>query len=289
MDSQRLRTTVVSPEPIRAYLRSHISLCQAASVKHPRRGRQDLQRREPPAWRIGEAAPRNAGHPITSGCCQPSRHFRRPPISTERAQSWAYSEDFLTEDDSLLAARRRAAEFGCGAVSVGTGSALRMLAAGVQAEAVVEIGTGAGVSGLWLLGGMRPTGVLTTIDVESAYQQAARNEFLAAGIPSARTRLIAGRALDVLPRMADGAYDLVFVDADPLEAAEYVEQALRMLRRGGLVAVAHALWHDKVADPARRDDVTVTMRELGRTMRSHDELITALLPIGDGLLTAVKK
>ena len=84
---------------------------------------------------------------------------------------------------------------------------------------MVEIGTGTGVSGLWLLRGMRPDGVLTTIDVEAEHQRVARRVFAAAGLAPSRTRIITGRALDVLPRLADGVYDLVFVDHDRLEYA----------------------------------------------------------------------
>ena len=156
-------------------------------------------------------------------------------------------------------------------------------------RSAVEIGTGTGVSGLWLLGGMRPDGVLTTIDADSDYQRAAREAFAAAGIASARTRLISGRAMDVLPRMADAAYDLVLVDADPSEAGDYVEQAIRMLRIGGVLAVTNSLWHDRVADPARRDEATVAMRELGKAVRADERLTTALLPTGDGLLAAVRR
>ncbi|GAA1653716.1 hypothetical protein GCM10009790_38440 [Georgenia ruanii] len=164
-----------------------------------------------------------------------------------------------------------------------------MLAAAGRAHAVAEVGTGTGVSALWLLGGMTPDGVLTTIDVESEHQRAARQAFAAAGIRPARTRLIAGRALDVLPRLADGAYDLVHVDGDPTEAGDDVAQAVRLLRPGGILAVNAALWHDRVADPARRDDTTVAVRELGRQVREDARLVSALLPSGDGLLVAVRR
>lgn len=174
-------------------------------------------------------------------------------------------------------------------MSVGTGAALRLVAAASGARAVAEIGTGAGVSGLWLLQGMVPEGVLTTIDVEPEFQTAAREAFTAAGVRAQRTRLIAGRALAVLPRLADGAYDLVVVDGDPAEAAEYVEQAVRMLRPGGVLAVTSALWQDRVADPARRDEATVAARELGRSVRDNPDLTAALLPVGDGLLVAVRR
>ena len=214
---------------------------------------------------------------------------RRPTIAAEKAQSWAYTEDFIAEDDVIGAARHRAAELGAQAVSPGTGAALRLLAAAAGARAVVEMGTGTGGAGLWLLGGMTPDGVLTTIDVDPDYQRAAREAFTAAGVRSARTRLISGRAMDVLPRMADRAYDLVLVDADPSEATDYVEQGVRMLRAGGVLAVTNTLWYDRVADPARRDESTVAMRELGKTVREDPRLTAALLPSGTGLLAAVRK
>ncbi|GAB2966431.1 hypothetical protein GCM10027212_00170 [Actinotalea caeni] len=151
------------------------------------------------------------------------------------------------------------------------------------------MGTGTGVSGLWLLEGMADDGVLTTIDVEVEHQRAAKEAFAAAGVRSTRTRTISGRALDVLPRLADGAYDLVLVDGDPAEAADCADQAIRMLRTGGVLVVNEALWHDRVADPARRDEDTVAMRELGRRVRDDERLLPALLPVGGGLLTAVRR
>jgi len=101
-------------------------------------------------------------------------------------------------------------------------------------------------------------------------------------------RLIPGAALDVLPRLTDGAYDLVFCDGDKREYADYLTEALRLLRRGGVVAFDNALWHDKVADPAQRDPETVAVRELGTLVRERDDLVPLLLPVGDGLLVAHK-
>ena len=165
-----------------------------------------------------------------------------------------------------------------------------MLARAVQAKAVVEIGTGSGVSGLALFAGMQPDGILTSVDIEPEHQQAARKAFLAVGIPTQRFRLIAGAALNVLPRLSDGAYDLVFVDADKVEYAEYVEQAVRLLRHGGVLAVDNALWHDRTADPSNSDDQTagdpVPRWRRCRTTRTWS---AALLPVGDGLLVAVKR
>src|SRR3989454_1489465 len=120
-----------------------------------------------------------------------------------------YAEAFLAEDAPLTAGRVRAAELGCSPIGPGGGAALRFLAAVLDARAVVEIGTGTGVSGLWLLRGMRPEGVLTTVDVEPEHQRAARQTFAEAGVPASRARLINGAALDVLPRLTDGGYGLV--------------------------------------------------------------------------------
>ena len=133
----------------------------------------------------------------------------------------------------LTTARAKGAELGCVPGAPGRGAALAALAAAAGAKAVVEIGTGAGVGSLWLLRGMRPDGVLTTIDVEPEHHRAARETLAEAGIASNRVRLISGRALDVLPRLTDAAYDLVFCDADKKEYAGYLEQALRLLRPGG--------------------------------------------------------
>ena len=101
---------------------------------------------------------------------------------------------------------------------------------------------------------MQPDGILTSVDIEAEHQQAARTSFLAVGIPTQRFRLIAGSALNVLPRLSDGAYDLVFIDADKVEYAEYVEQAVRLLRHGGVLVMDNALWHDRTADPGNTDD-----------------------------------
>lgn len=210
-------------------------------------------------------------------------------MSGARLASWAYAEEFLVEDELLDQARRTAERYGATPVAPATGAALRMLAATLPALSVIEIGTGAGVSGLWLFAGMPKDGVLTTIDVSAEHHRAAKAAYASAGIAHQRTRVITGRALDVLPRMTDGAYDLVFVDGDKSEYPAYVDQSLRLLRPGGVMAIDNMLWHDQVADPTARDETTRTLRDLGKTLRENDRLATTLLPVGDGLLVAVKR
>jgi predicted O-methyltransferase YrrM len=213
-------------------------------------------------------------------------HAEGCPI-TASARTADFIDGFVAEDPVLTAAREQAFELGINAVSRGCGAALRVIAAVSNAKSVVEVGTGTGVSGGWLLRGMRRDGVLTTIDLEAENQRAAREAFTEAGFRPNRTRLITGRALEVLPRLTDRAYDFVLLDAESTEYDAYVDQSLRLLRRGGVLAVTDALWRGKVADPAQRDRATTTMREVVKRIRDDARLVPALLPVGDGLLLAV--
>ncbi|MEW1953847.1 O-methyltransferase [Terrabacter sp. NPDC080008] len=207
-------------------------------------------------------------------------------MSTQKVAAWSHAEEFVTPGEHVEEAGRRGVELGAPPVGNGIGAVLQTLAAATGAKAVMEIGTGAGASGLWLLGGMPADGILTTIDLETEHQRAAREAFAAAGVAHQRTRVIAGRALEVLPRMTDGAYDLVVVDADKQEYPDYLAQATRLLRRGGTLVMT---WSDKESDPASRDPETRTLREVGRTIRDQGRFIVSLLPVGEGLLVAVKR
>lgn len=204
------------------------------------------------------------------------------------AANWAYAEDFLEEDRVILEARDVADQLGCVPVLPGAARAIELLARAMGARSAVEIGTGAGVSTTYLLRGMTPTGTVTTIDMEPEHHRAARRTLTAAGIPPERARLITGRALDVLPRLTDGGYDIVLIDARKSEYPAYLEHALRLLRPGGLLLIDNALWHGRVADPAQRDKDTTAIRETLKAVRESEELTVALLTAGDGLLAAVR-
>lgn len=174
-------------------------------------------------------------------------------------------------------------------MSPGTGAALRLLAATADAKSVAEIGTGTGVSGIYLLQGMRPDGVLTTVDPEPERQQFAREAFREAGFAGNRARFIPGRALDVLPRLADGGYDLVFCDGDRIESLEYLAESLRLLRPGGLVCFEGVFARGRTVDSAAQPAEVLRLRELLRAVRESQELLPSLLPVGDGLLCAVRR
>lgn len=195
-------------------------------------------------------------------------------------------EGFVVEDEVLATARERGQQLGCPPIAASGGAALRFLAAALSARAVVEVGTGAGTSGLWLLRGMPAAGVLTSIDVEPEHQRAAKQAFRDAGFGPSRYRLIMGQALDVLPRLTEGGYDLVFVDAARSEYPRYLEVGVRLLRPGGVIAFDHVL--GRGAPAARRDAATAAVRETAAAVRDDPSLVPLALPVGDGLLLALR-
>jgi predicted O-methyltransferase YrrM len=201
----------------------------------------------------------------------------------EKDLSWKFAEEFVVEPELIASARAHSLEHGVDPVSPGQGAQLAVLAAATNAKSIIEIGTGFGVSGLWMLTGA-PAAALTSIDLEVEFQQAAKRAFADFGIPANRARLIAGRALEVLPRMNEASYDLVLVDADPGPIIEYVEHALRLVRVGGTVLVPHALWRGRVADPAQRDDTVADFRTLLKEIAESPAVLSALSLAGDGLL-----
>ena len=196
-------------------------------------------------------------------------------------------EFYVAEDDVMADARSAAGVLGCVPVSSGVGTALRFLASAIRARAVVEVGTGTGISGLWLLRGMREDGVLTSIDVDPEHQRIARAAFTASGHGPSRIRLINGMGLEVLPRLTDGGYDLVLVDTSPADHPRYLDEALRLLRPGGIVAL-HGVLGPGVLDPEAVDPGTLAMREVTRQVREDDRLAPTLLPLGEGLLAALR-
>ncbi len=197
-----------------------------------------------------------------------------------------YTAEYLPEDEPLLAARASAADLGgTEPVLPAVGAALRFLACAVGAKTAVEIGTGCGSSGIWLLRGMRPGSTLTSVDTEPEYHRMARKAFAQAGFAQNQCRLILGHAHDVLPRLSDGTYDMVFCDADPRDYPDYLSAALRLLRSGGIVAFNNALLAATSAD-AEDDDLAF---DLASQVRADERLVPVLMPLGDGLLAAVKR
>lgn len=199
-----------------------------------------------------------------------------------------HAEQSISEDAITAAARERSEDSGAGAVTPAVGALLSVLARVAGAKAVVEVGTGAGVSGLWLLAGMREDGVLTTIDVEPEHQRLAKQAFTEAGIGPSRTRLIGGRAQEVLTRLADESYDLVFIDAEPMDQPAFVAEGVRLLRPGGAIVVHRAALGGRAGDASAVDKDVAAVREAARLIAEDERLTPVLIPLGDGLLAAAR-
>jgi predicted O-methyltransferase YrrM len=206
----------------------------------------------------------------------------------DKISSWKFTEDFASESPAIVEARARAEELGIECITSSAGAHLAVLASALSAKAIVEAGTGAGVSALWMLSASEDS-VLATIDSQPEFQVAAKLAFKDAKISPTRTRVISGKAVEVMSNMADAAYDLVFLDADRADLEAQLSQASRLLRPGGVVVIAHALWRDRVPDPAMRDDATIIYRDVLRFFSGQQDFVSALSPVGDGLLMASKR
>lgn len=194
-----------------------------------------------------------------------------------------FVREAIVEPDHIVRARQNAIELGAAPVSAAVGSQIAAVAASSGARTMIEIGTGAGVSGLWLLHGS-PDAVLTTIDKEPEHLAAARQAFQQSRIASSHVRYITGRAGSVLPRMNEAAYDIVLIDADPENTIDYVAHGLRLARPGGTVLVPRVLASGRVADPVARDALTSDLRGLITETLASTSVVATLSSFEEGLL-----
>ena len=200
-----------------------------------------------------------------------------------------FADSYLPEDQNQVAARERGVELGVLDATPGSGAFLKYVASLLSAQSVVEIGTGSGVGTLWLLKGMLSSGVITTIDPEVQHMQIAKQVFADADIPANRCRLITSDYLEVLRKLADRAYDLVVFRGNPEDILDVIDEAHRILRVGGILAIDHFFGGGKVPDPAQRDPKTIALRDAGKFLKSQQEVwAISLNPIGDAVLLATK-
>ena len=197
------------------------------------------------------------------------------PTSNE----WNLSQNFIPEDTHLTNARNKSIELGLIPIGQGAGALLRFLASTIDASNVVEIGTGTGVSGLWLLRGMNSAGVLTSIDLDAERQRAAKEIFSTAAIASNKIRLIAGRAIEVVDKLTGNAYDLMFINGDKLEYETLFDQSLRLLRPGGIL-----VFHNVLSDSNAADDLAVI--KVSEKIKDDSRLVSVMIPSGSGIIAA---
>jgi predicted O-methyltransferase YrrM len=206
----------------------------------------------------------------------------------QRGDMRAFSNSYLPETEIMQRARLRGEEIGAYDTTPAVGSLIRYLTNLIGATSIVEVGTGAGVSGLWVLPAMGSKGLFTSIDDEIENAKLAKQAFDEAGILPARYRLITGNSGEIVGKLADSLYD-IFILRKNREILESVDSAHRSLRPGGILVIDRALLGGKVADPTQRDEESIALRESIKVIREAREAwLPMLLPVGDGVLVATK-
>lgn len=202
--------------------------------------------------------------------------------------------DHLPEavDEALARAREDAEENGVPVPSQVVGDLLSVLAAGNEAsQGAVAVTPAAGVAGLHILAGLREKATLTCIEPEAALQAGAKEAFRAAGFAPSRVRFLTSRPLDVMGRLATGAYQLIYADVSAVELRPLIDAAWPLLAPGGTLVVAGSLLDGTVADPTRRDRETEAAREADAyvdTLALEDAAL-ARLPLDGGLTLVTKR
>jgi len=205
----------------------------------------------------------------------------------QRGDMSAFAENFAHEDYFMQQARANGEEVGAADPTPGVGNFLKFAVQISKAKSVVEIGTGSGVGGLWLLSGMTPDGVLTTIDSEREHSKIARNIFEEADIASTRYRIITGKLIEVVGKLADSSYELIII-RPALDLFDMVQESYRLLKPSGLLVIDQALSGGKVADPTQRDPESIARRDGIKVIKEDERWAASVLPIGEGVLVANK-
>ncbi|HEY0171377.1 MAG TPA: O-methyltransferase [Pyrinomonadaceae bacterium] len=167
---------------------------------------------------------------------------------------------------------------------------IEITARAIGARRVLEIGMAIGYTVMHLLRGMGEGGEVVTI--EPSEEMIARGEdYLGRAGFGGRVRVERGLALEVLPRLSGETFDAVFIDALKEEYVGYLELSLPLLRAGGLVIVDNLLWGGRVAGEIGSEEQTAStqaLREFNQVFMRHPQLLSVVLPVGDGLGYAVK-
>ena len=211
----------------------------------------------------------------------------KSPLS-DRGDMKAFANSFIPETEIMQRARQRGVEIGAYETTQAVGSLLRYLTNLIGASSIVEVGTGSGVSGLWIIPTMIEKGLFTSIDDEVENARLAKQAFEEASIPASRYRLITGNSTEIVGKLADSLYD-IFILRKSRDIFDNVESTYRSLRPGGVLVIDRALMGGKVADPTQRDEETIAFRDAIKLIReARERWLPMLLPVGDGVLVATK-
>ena len=177
-------------------------------------------------------------------------------------------------------------------VDAEVGALLRVLAMSINATRILEIGTAIGYSGIWLAGALQPGGMLITMEVSGERAQEARENFARAGLAD-RVSVIIGDANLKLAKLS-GPFDLIFQDGDKQLYTPLLDRLVALLRPRGLLVTDNVLWDGEVApgyikEPKRDAKDTRAIVEYNERVAAHPDLLTAIVPLRDGVSIAVKR
>jgi len=191
----------------------------------------------------------------------------------------AFLDSTLIGDDPALSAALEASD-AAGlpriAVSAQQGKFLSLLAGAIQARRILEIGTLGGFSTIWLARGAGPEGRVVTLEYEPKHAEVARANLQRAGV-SDRVQVVVGAALDTLPTVTGGPFDLVFIDADKENSVAYLEWAIKLARPGSVIVVDNVIRDGQILAPEPDDAQVLATRQTLQVMGEHPRLDTAVI------------
>ena len=200
----------------------------------------------------------------------------------------------LRESEVLAALRKETAEHPQARMQISPeqGQFMSLLVQLMGAKKTLEIGVFTGYSALVVAAALPEDGKVVACDVDEAFCAIARKYWERAKLAH-KIDLRIAPALDTLDSLiAAGetdSFDFVFIDADKSNYDNYYERSLQLVRPGGLIAIDNTLWYGRVADLDVQDNRTKKIRALNEKVRADDRVTMSLLPIGDGLLLAVRR
>jgi caffeoyl-CoA O-methyltransferase len=198
-------------------------------------------------------------------------------------------EVFAKEDDLLTRVMPEAIEKGVPAISVSpeSGKTLFLLAKLIGAKRILEFGSLAGYSGIWLARSLPDGGKFITLEVENKHAEITRANYEAAGL-SHKTEVRVGPAAEMMSGVvADGPFDLVFIDADKENYPIYLDFALANTRVGGLVIADNANGHGRVHEPLEESDGRSGIKLYNERVANHPGLVSNIIPVGGWLAVSM--
>ena len=200
----------------------------------------------------------------------------------------------VREDADLAALREETAHHRHAIMQIAPeqGAFMGLLVRMLGARKALEVGVFTGYSAMVVAKAMGPQGKVLALDVSEEFTAVARRHWAKAGVAD-RIELRLGPAAQSLKElMAAGAadtFDFAFIDADKTNYDTYYEYALKLVRRGGVIAIDNVLWDGQVIDASDKTDATVAIRALNKKVHGDTRVDAVLLPIGDGLTLALKR